>query len=93
MCIRDRTQLSRYAICVSALSIAGYFPSLSPWYALSAVPMFLRLAFEVDEFAPSLTMLKTGNATEARMAIMTMTTRSSMRVNPERRAVLNGVCI
>ena len=55
--------------------------------------MFLRLAFELDEFAPSLTMLKTGNDTAARIAMIVMTTRSSMRVNPERRAVMDGVCI
>ena len=55
--------------------------------------MFLRLAFELDELAPSFTILKTGTDALARMAIIVMTTRSSIRVNPERRAVMDGVCI
>ena len=42
------------------------------------------IAFVLVVFAISMTLLVTGTASEARMAMITMTTRSSTSVNPRR---------
>src|ERR1051326_6635171 len=61
--------------------LSGKKSLLSPPYMLMAVPHCLRLLLHWARMAEALALPSAGKSIAAKMAIMAMTTRSSMRVN------------
>src|SRR5438045_8382212 len=64
----------------------GWWSSLSSAYIVNAMPSCRRLFTQAMRRPDSLALLKAGKSMPSRMAIMAMTTRSSIKVKPRRGA-------
>src|ERR1035441_185279 len=65
---------------LAVLTAVGYLSPWSPSHTLKARPICLMLLTHFIRFAASLALSNAGNSRPARMAMMAITTRSSMRV-------------
>src|ERR1022692_1666742 len=72
--------------------LRGRLSRLSSAYIRSARPICLRLFMQLARLAFSLAVASAGNSIAARMAMMAMTTRSSIKVKPAEHALVFSIC-